>query len=89
MYFFRVLQENFLLIRGELKVPVHYVNHKVGYKYIVVKKTREGKEKDKYVWERLMDHGVHVNRCLDIPEKNRKSGGKCMCLLPHSQRTTG
>ena len=85
--FFRVLQEDFLLVSGELKVPVDHINCKVGYKYVVLKETRDSKKKFKYQWEHLINHRYDVNRCLDIPKKKQKPGGKCDSLTVYPDDT--
>ena len=75
-YFFRVLQDNFLLVRGELKVPVDFVRCKVAYKYVLFQKARGSKEEDLFFHEHLIKWSHLTNRCLDIPETKRKAGSE-------------
>ena len=72
----RKLQRDFILITGELVVPVSFVQGSIQYKYIVVKKG----EKD-CSWERLVGHDVKANRCLNIPRRTLETSGKFITTL--------
>ena len=69
----RFLENDFILVQAKLLVPSDYVARKVSYKYVVFK--AKSKEKDKYVWDRLVGWGEFTNRCLQIPRDRCKPGG--------------
>ena len=65
----RSLENDFLLVEASLLVPCSYVSRNVPYKYIVFKeKRKDSKEKEKYLWDHLVNWGVFKNRCLQIPK---------------------
>ena len=76
LYFFRSLQEKFLLVKGELDVPVQFVQANLQYLFVVIRKARGKRNEDKQVWEHLDDRDPLKNRNLVIPKTNLKEGGK-------------
>lgn len=73
----RNLDNDFLLVRGELRVPFDLVSGNVPYKYVVHRKGREKGEESKYLWERIVHAGPYKNRCLCIPKDRCHTGGTC------------
>ena len=81
LFFFRILQDEFRLVRAQLTVPVKYVRN-LAYKYIVYKNDMRSKEEDHYIWESLVHLPELRNRCLVIPANKLKAGGKLkFCLV--------
>ena len=74
---FRNLDNDFLLVRGELQVPFDLVSKDVPYKYIVLRMGRERGEEGKYLWEHIVHAGPYKNRCLCIPKDRCHIGGTC------------
>lgn len=72
---FRNLDNDFLLVRGELQVPFGLVSGNVSYKYIVFRMGREKRGEGKYLWERIVDAGPYKNRRLCIPKDRCHVGG--------------
>jgi len=69
----RYLENDFILVQARLRVPTAYVSGKIPYKYIVFK--AKSKEKDKYVWDRLVGWRPKQNRCLQIPQERCQTEG--------------
>ena len=86
---FRILQEEFRLVRGVLTVPVKYVRN-LAYKYIVYKNDMRSKEEHRYIWEHLVHLPEFRNRCLVIPANKLKAGGKLnFCTQPSHNIVSG
>ena len=73
----RNLDNDFLLVRGELQVPFGLVSGNVPYKYVVLRMGREKGEEEKHLWERIVHAGPYKNRCLCIPKDRCHIGGTC------------
>lgn len=69
----RYLENQLILVQAQLLVPCDHVSRKVPYKYVVFKAKR--REKDKHLWECLVDWGGMTNRCLCIPKDRCQTGG--------------
>lgn len=75
----RLLENDFILVKAQLPVPVIEATRNISYKYIVVKADRNEKEKP-YVWEYLSG-GFYKNRCLQIPKERCQTGGMFLYLF--------
>ena len=85
LFFFRILQDEFRLVRAQLTVPVKYVRN-LAYKYIVYKNDMRSKEEKRCIWECLVHLPEFRNRCLVIPANKLKAGGKlkfCPVIIPY------
>ena len=75
LFLFSNLDNDFLLVKGELQVPFGLVSGNVSYKYLVLRMGREKGEEEKHLWERIVHAGPYKNRCLCIPKERCHIGG--------------
>lgn len=75
----RLLENDFILVKAVLFVPVADATHNISYKYIVFKADRNEKE-EPYVWDYLSG-GVFKNRCLQIPKERCQTEGMFVYLF--------
>lgn len=75
----RLLENDFILVKAVLSVPVTDATHNISYKYIVFKADRNEKE-EPYVWDYLSG-GVFKNRYLQIPKERCQTEGMFVYLF--------
>ena len=68
-------------------MPVVLVRERVFYKY-VVRKAREQKQKDIYLWEQI-DNIPYKNRCLTIPKGRCQAGSKLFLIFGEDKIVCG